>query len=74
MAPRSVLSAMSSQAGGVSFQFHPDRRERLDRVIAGLKAEGEIPSDATRSDVLRALAEDFTDDPDPNVLEALESE
>lgn len=60
---------MSSQTGGVSFDWDREEKEKLDRTIASLKGDGRLPTGTNRSDVLRALARDWTDDPDPSVLE-----
>lgn len=67
---QTVEPAMASQTGGVSFDWDREEKEKLDRTIASLKGDGRLPTDANRSDVLRALARDWMQEPDPSVLEA----
>lgn len=42
--------------------------ERFERELRRLQAEGEVPTDATKSDVLRGLILEWTDDPDPEIV------
>ena len=47
-----------------SFQIDKDRLQEFDRKIKEKQIEGELPSDASRSDVLREMVADYVENDD----------
>jgi hypothetical protein len=52
----------------VSFRWDAEERDRFSRVVSRLKAEGELPRDVSESDIFRALAEEWAEQPDAAIV------
>lgn len=59
---------MSVTGAAGPFDWDQERYDEFRRKFAQLQGEGEIDPDLTRSDALRAILEDWLEDPDPTVM------
>jgi len=51
-----------------SFRWDGEKQKKFSRAVSRLEAEGEIDSTAD-SEVIRAVLEEWMNDPDPSVLD-----
>jgi hypothetical protein len=52
----------------VSFRWDAAERDRFSRAVSRLKADGELPRDVSESDVFRALAAEWSEQPDAEIV------
>lgn len=52
----------------VSFRWDAEERDRFSRAVSRLKAEGDLPRDVSESDIFRALAEEWAEQPDASIV------
>jgi len=52
----------------VTFKWDEDTYEEFRQAFVQLQAQGEIPTDMTRSEAIRAILEDWMENPDAEIL------
>ncbi|WP_435332859.1 hypothetical protein [Haloarchaeobius sp. TZWWS8] len=52
----------------VTFKWDEEEYEDFKQAIIQLQANGDLDSDVTRSEVIRAILEDWKEDPSPQVF------
>ena len=59
-----------SQKAKVSFDWEQEKYDEFRRTIAQLQAAGDLDTDTNRSEVIRAILENWVDDPDTDIVDS----
>lgn len=62
--------SVQRQPEHVGSKVDPQTKEDFERAVLRLQANGELPTNVTKSDVLRGLIREWTDDPDPEIVDS----